>query len=50
LDGNVRCTIDFHEGEEFDGETFAALIRAAVTLNQAKPATRRRGSGSATTT
>jgi hypothetical protein len=50
LDGNVRCAIDFHEGEELDGETFAARIRAAVTLNQAKPATRRRGSGSATTT
>jgi hypothetical protein len=33
LEGNVRRAIDFHEGEEIDGEGLKALIRAAVALN-----------------
>ena len=33
LEGNVRRAIDFHEGEEIDGEALKALIRAAVDLN-----------------
>lgn len=33
LDGNVRRAIDFHEGEEIDGEALKDLIRAAVALN-----------------
>ena len=33
LDGNARCAIDIHEGEEVDAGAFKALIRAAVALN-----------------
>ena len=33
LEGNTRRAIDFHEGEEIDGEGLKALIRAAVALN-----------------
>ena len=36
LDGNTRRAIDFHEGEEIDGEALKALIRAAVTLNASR--------------
>jgi hypothetical protein len=36
LEGNVRRAIDFHEGDAVDEEAFAALVRAAVELNQAK--------------
>jgi hypothetical protein len=34
LDGNTRRAIDFHEGDEIDEPALAALIRAAVSLNQ----------------
>lgn len=33
LEGNVRRAIDFHEGDEIDGEALKELIRAAVELN-----------------
>ncbi|MDQ3726316.1 MAG: DUF1801 domain-containing protein [Actinomycetota bacterium] len=33
LEGKVRRAIDFHEGEEIDGEALKALIREAVALN-----------------
>ena len=35
LDGTTRCAIDFHEGEVIDERALTALLRAAVTLNQA---------------
>ena len=34
LDGNTRRAIDIHEGEEIDEKAFAALIKAAVSLNE----------------
>jgi hypothetical protein len=37
LDGNTRRAIDFHEGEKIDEEALKTLVRAAVTLNEAKP-------------
>lgn len=33
LAGNTRRAIDFHEGDEIDGDALKSLIRAAVTLN-----------------
>ncbi len=33
LDGNMRCAIDFHEGDGIDEKALKALVRAAVTLN-----------------
>jgi hypothetical protein len=33
LEGNVRRAIDFHEGDEIDGEAFKALVRAASAAN-----------------
>jgi hypothetical protein len=36
LDGNTRRAIDFHEGEKIDAKALKALVRAAVSLNQAK--------------
>ena len=39
LDGNTRRAIDFHEGEQIDAEALKSLVRAAVTLNQAKAGT-----------
>lgn len=42
LEGNVRRAIDIREGETIDEEALKALIRAAVALNAAKPAARRR--------
>jgi hypothetical protein len=36
LEGNTRRAIDFHEGEQIDEKALKALIRAAVTLNEAK--------------
>ena len=41
LDGNARRAIDIHEGDEVDAEAFKTLIRAAVELNAAKPASRK---------
>jgi hypothetical protein len=35
LEGNTRRAIDFHEDGEIDEKAFVALIRAAVSLNQA---------------
>ena len=46
LDGNVRRAIDLREGEAIDEEAFRALIRAAVSLNEASgraPKKRRNG-------
>jgi len=34
LEGNTRRAIDFHEGDEIDGEALKGLVRAAVSLNQ----------------
>jgi len=36
LEGNTRRAIDFHEGEKIEEEALKSLVRAAVTLNQAK--------------
>ena len=41
LEGNVRRAIDIHEGEKIDEKALKALIRAAMALNEAKPAKRR---------
>lgn len=38
LEGNVRRAIDIREGEEIDADALTALVRAAITLNSAKPA------------
>lgn len=35
LEGSVRRAIDVHEGEKVEKHAFKALIREAVTLNQA---------------
>ncbi|MGF7146769.1 hypothetical protein FHS96_000378 [Sphingomonas zeicaulis] len=42
LDGNVRRAIDIREGEAIDEAALAALVRAAVALNQASGARRKR--------
>lgn len=42
LDGNVRRAIDIGEGEKLNEKALKALIRAAVALNAAKPAKRRK--------
>ena len=34
LDGNTRRAIDVHEDDEIDEKAFAALIQAAVSLNE----------------
>jgi hypothetical protein len=34
LEGNARRAIDFHEGDEVDGDAFRKLVRAAVVLNR----------------
>jgi len=39
LEGNTRRAIDFHEGDEIDGEALKGLVRAAVTLNESKTRT-----------
>jgi len=36
LEGNTRRAIDFHEGEKINEKALKALVRAAVTLNEAK--------------
>ena len=36
LEGNTRRAIDFHEGDALNEQGLKALIRAAVTLNEAK--------------
>ena len=42
LEGNTRRAIDIREGEDIDAAALTALIRAAVALNEAKPAGRRK--------
>ena len=42
LEGNTRRAIDIHEGEAIDEPALAALIKAAVALNGAKPARKTR--------
>jgi len=37
LDGNLRRAIDIHEDDKINEKALKALIRAAVTLNKAKP-------------
>lgn len=44
LEGNVRRAIDFREGDAVDEDALKALIRAAVALNEAKPAKGRKAS------
>ena len=47
LDGNVRRAIDIREGEAIDEDAFRALIRSAVSLNEASgraPKQKRNGS------
>jgi hypothetical protein len=36
LEGNVRRAIDIHEEEEIDAKAFKALVREAISLNQAR--------------
>jgi hypothetical protein len=36
LEGNTRRAIDFHEGKKLNEKALKALVRAAVTLNEAK--------------
>ena len=42
IDGNTRRAIDFHEGETIDEAALKALIRAAVVLNQASRAKKKK--------
>jgi hypothetical protein len=36
LDGNTRRAIDFHEGEQVNGQALKDLVRAAVALNTSR--------------
>ena len=38
LDGNVRRAIDIREGDKIDERAFKALVRAAMALNESRPA------------
>jgi len=42
LEGNVRRAIDIHEGDKVDEKALKALIRAAVALNTAKQAKKKK--------
>ena len=42
LEGNTRRAIDFHEGATIDEAALKALIRAAVALNQASRARKKK--------
>ena len=42
LDGNTRRAIDIPQGAEIDEAALAALILAAITLNTARPAGRKK--------
>ncbi len=42
LGGGTRRAIDIHQGEEVDADAFKALVQAAVALNLARQATKRR--------
>lgn len=37
LESNMRRAIDIREGEEIDADALTTLVRAAITLNSAKP-------------
>jgi hypothetical protein len=41
LEGSTRRAIDIHEGDAIDDAALKALIRAAVALNESKPAAAR---------
>ncbi|MFN8025317.1 MAG: DUF1801 domain-containing protein [Acidimicrobiia bacterium] len=41
LEGNARRAIDIREGDKLNEKSFKALIKAAVALNQSKPAKKR---------
>lgn len=43
LDGNLRRAIDFSEGDKINEKAFKALVLAAVELNTAKAAKKKRG-------
>ena len=42
LEGNVRRAIDIHEGDKIDEKALKALIRAAVALNMATRAAKKK--------
>lgn len=42
LDGNVRRAIDFHQGDQVNAKSLQALVRAAVALNTARRAGKKR--------
>ena len=42
LEGNVRRAIDFHEGDKINEKALKALIRAAVALNTATRAAKKK--------
>ena len=42
LGGGTRRAIDIHQGEEVDADAFKALVQAAVALNLARQASKRR--------
>lgn len=42
LDGNMRRAIDIREGEEIDADALTTLVRAAITLNSAKPSRKKK--------
>jgi hypothetical protein len=42
LEGNMRRAIDIHEGDKIDEKALKALIRAAVALNTAKRAAKKK--------
>jgi hypothetical protein len=42
LEGNTRRAIDIHEGDKIDEKALKALIRAAVALNTAKRAAKKK--------
>lgn len=45
LDGGTRRAIDFFEGAKVDAAALTALVRAAVALNRAKAAPKKRAKG-----
>ena len=45
LEGNTRRAIDFREGEAIDGEALKALVKAAVALNTARSASKKKPKG-----
>ena len=45
LEGNVRRALDIHEGDKINEKALKALIRAAVALNTATPAAKKKPKG-----